>query len=390
MLANIRGCLWLIWWTARGSGQIAPQQTTHIWDDDLTEYNNPLPRWWLWLFILSIVFALGYLVFTPVSAISRARALDRSFAIARRGSGRAAGARAALCRLQRQESGRAVAGSRRHGDREEFVRAQLLEPATALTRAAPRAFPNLTDQDWLWGGSEQTIYQTIAQGRDGMMPAWGPVLGHDGVEQVLAYVLSLSGRQPTWPRHREQTRPPARPCSRPCARRATAPTATAIRSLGAPNLTDKHLAVRRLREGHPRDHHHGPHQPHARTSGAARRDQGAAACGLCAQHIPARRPLPRPAQPPHCCRPQVQPAPSRRMISGEDSCHRLVAPCRSLGVTLWASFIAACLQGRGVRVFRPDDARLMMVSSPTGIAFRPDLWRSGSSCSGCSVSSGPP
>jgi cytochrome c oxidase cbb3-type subunit 3 len=60
-----------------------------------------------------------------------------------------------------------------------------------------KGFPNLTDQDWLWGGSEEAIYQTIAMGRQNAMPAWGAVLGADGVEQVEAYVLSLSGRQMT-------------------------------------------------------------------------------------------------------------------------------------------------------------------------------------------------
>ena len=57
-----------------------------------------------------------------------------------------------------------------------------------------KGFPNLTDADWLWGGSPQAIYLTIAQGRDGLMPAWGPVLGPQGVEQLVAYVETLSGR----------------------------------------------------------------------------------------------------------------------------------------------------------------------------------------------------
>jgi cbb3-type cytochrome oxidase subunit 3 len=49
--------LWLIWWTARGSGKIAPEETTHVWDDDLTEFNHPLPRWWLWMFIMLALWA---------------------------------------------------------------------------------------------------------------------------------------------------------------------------------------------------------------------------------------------------------------------------------------------------------------------------------------------
>src|ERR1700730_18059217 len=65
VLANIFAGLWLIWWTNRGV-KVAPQETTHIWDDDVTEYNNPMPRWWLWLFILSIIFSLVSLAFFPV------------------------------------------------------------------------------------------------------------------------------------------------------------------------------------------------------------------------------------------------------------------------------------------------------------------------------------
>ena len=64
-LLNICGALWLIWWTARGSGSLPSQQTTHVWDDDLTEYNNPLPRWWLGLFLISIAFGFGYLALFP-------------------------------------------------------------------------------------------------------------------------------------------------------------------------------------------------------------------------------------------------------------------------------------------------------------------------------------
>src|SRR5215203_634690 len=72
-LINIIACLWLMWWTARtrasskktGDGAAAVGKTGHVWDGDLEEYNNPLPRWWLGLFILTIVFAVAYLVYFP-------------------------------------------------------------------------------------------------------------------------------------------------------------------------------------------------------------------------------------------------------------------------------------------------------------------------------------
>jgi cytochrome c oxidase cbb3-type subunit 3 len=58
-----------------------------------------------------------------------------------------------------------------------------------------RGFPNLTDRDWLYGGDDQAIYETIAHGRHGMMPALGAVLGAAGVNEVASYVMSLSGRK---------------------------------------------------------------------------------------------------------------------------------------------------------------------------------------------------
>ena len=62
VVLNIAGCVWLLWWTARRRpGDPAPEDTSHVWDGDLTEYNKPLPRWWINLFYISIVFGIGYL-----------------------------------------------------------------------------------------------------------------------------------------------------------------------------------------------------------------------------------------------------------------------------------------------------------------------------------------
>ena len=62
VVLNILGCVWLLWWTGRRRpGDPAPEDTSHVWDGDLTEYNKPLPKWWINLFYITIVFALGYL-----------------------------------------------------------------------------------------------------------------------------------------------------------------------------------------------------------------------------------------------------------------------------------------------------------------------------------------
>ncbi|MEO6173107.1 MAG: cbb3-type cytochrome c oxidase N-terminal domain-containing protein, partial [Arenimonas sp.] len=64
---NIIACLWLLWWTAqrKQGDKVSTQTTGHVWDGDLTEYNNPLPRWWINLFYLTIVFAIAYLIWFP-------------------------------------------------------------------------------------------------------------------------------------------------------------------------------------------------------------------------------------------------------------------------------------------------------------------------------------
>ena len=65
-LASIAACLLLLWLTARKKGvQHGDNTTGHVWDEDLREMNNPMPRWWVWLFVMTIVFSLLYLVAYP-------------------------------------------------------------------------------------------------------------------------------------------------------------------------------------------------------------------------------------------------------------------------------------------------------------------------------------
>ena len=238
-LANILAGLWLMWWANKDSDKIPAKDTTHVWDGDLTEYNNPLPRWWLWLFILSIVFALGYLVLFPglgnypgLLHWSSASQLSAENATARETFERrfAAYKDKSLTEISADPSAMSTAKN---------LFALNCSSCHGSDARGTKGFPNLTDQDWLWGGSEQAMYQTIAMGRDNAMPAWGPVLGADGVEQVMAYVLSLSGRQvhgsaggPGNHRKRQDALRDA------CARRVMGRTARVIKPSGAPNLTD--------------------------------------------------------------------------------------------------------------------------------------------------------
>jgi cytochrome c oxidase cbb3-type subunit 3 len=198
-IANILACVWLLRWTTKpkhaGEKIGGGSDTGHTWDGDLREYNNPLPKWWLWLFYLTIVFALIYLVVFP-------------------GLGNFGGLKGWSQASQYQQERAAV----------EARAAQLLAPFATMTvpeltgnaqamatannlfqnncaqchgsdGGGARGFPNLTDGDWQWGGDPDTIVQTILAGRMGVMPPWGEVLGAEGVEQVVAYVQTLSGQQ---------------------------------------------------------------------------------------------------------------------------------------------------------------------------------------------------
>ena len=195
VIINIVATLWLIWWTNKSNVGKAAKETTHVWDGDLTEYNNPLPRWWLWLFIITIIFGFAYFWLYPGLG-SFGGSLGWSSAAQWKAEDDAASA--ALEKRFAGLKGKSLAELARDPDAMATARnlfALNCSTCHGSDARGAKGFPNLTDNDWLWGGSDEAVLQTISQGRDGVMPAWGAVLGNDGVEQVIAYVTTLSGRQ---------------------------------------------------------------------------------------------------------------------------------------------------------------------------------------------------
>ena len=200
---NIVACLWLMWWTARtrvpaadasdqnsaaGSGK-----TGHVWDGDLEELNNPLPRWWLGLFIITVIFGAGYLTFYPgmgnfsgTSKWSSVGAYEEQVARQR------AAFDARLASLQDRSLFELANNGGAMATAKNLFSANCAGCHGSDARGA-KGFPNLTDQDWLWGNDEQRLLETIAQGRHGVMPALGGALGDTGVNEVASYVVSLSG-----------------------------------------------------------------------------------------------------------------------------------------------------------------------------------------------------
>lgn len=200
---NIVACLWLMWWTAytrvppADSSDVSSDdgagKTGHVWDGDLEELNNPLPRWWLGLFIITVLFGAAYLVFYPGMG---------NFAGTSQWS--SVGAYEQQMERQRENFETRLAALKDRSLRELAGNGDAMATARNLYSAncagchgsdarGAKGFPNLTDQEWLWGGDEQRLLESIAQGRQGIMPALGSVLGENGVNEVASYVVSLSG-----------------------------------------------------------------------------------------------------------------------------------------------------------------------------------------------------
>ena len=169
------------------------ETTGHQWDGDLAEYNNPLPRWWSWLFYLTIVFSLAYLVLYPglgswrgTLGWSQVGQLAEEQQAAEKQFGPLYRKFAALEVETLAKTPEALAIGQK-------LFLNNCAQCHASDGAGSRGFPNLTDRDWLWGGDASTIKATITEGRTGVMPAFGAALGAEGAKNVANYVRSLSG-----------------------------------------------------------------------------------------------------------------------------------------------------------------------------------------------------
>jgi len=171
------------------------QPTGHKWDDDLEELNNPLPRWWLQMFIATNVFGLVYLVLYPGTVVfdgilgwSQVGQYNTEMEVAEKKYGEQ------YVNYLKQDIATLA-------ENKDAIRTGGRLFSTYCTQChgsdagGGPGFPNLRDSRWLWGGEPEHIKQTIAAGRMGAMPAWGAVLGETGTKDVAAYVMSLSGRK---------------------------------------------------------------------------------------------------------------------------------------------------------------------------------------------------
>ena len=233
--ANIAGCLWLLWWTRRSPGEGASTEHTtgHVWDEDLRELNNPLPRWWLWLFIITVVFGVVYFVLYPGLGTWKGT-LNWTSRTEHEAQSQINAAR--IEQTLAPYASRSVQELTANASALNIGRNLFLNNCATCHGSdgggAP-GFPNLGDNDWLYGGDADTVVASISNGRTGVMPPWGEVLGARGVEDMLSYVLSLSGRKLEAGDPRAGGAKYAELCAA-----CHGPDAHGNPAMGAPNLTD--------------------------------------------------------------------------------------------------------------------------------------------------------
>ncbi len=233
-VVGLAACLALLIVAARRRVMAGDNTTGHVWDEDLRELNNPLPRWWMGLFVLTIVFAAGYLALYPGLG-SAAGSLN--WTSASQYQDEQAKARALTAPLYAAFAATRVPELARN-PQAMAVGERLFANNCAACHGADakgsKGFPNLTDTDWLWGGSPERIKETITQGRQGMMPPIAAAVGTpDDVRNVANYVLSLSGSP-----HNNIGAELGRPKFAVCAACHGA-DGKGNQAMGAPNLTDK-------------------------------------------------------------------------------------------------------------------------------------------------------
>ena len=227
-------CLWLLFVASKRKVMADDNTTGHVWDVDLREMNNPLPRWWLWLFVITVVFSAIYLALYPGlgkfpgtlgwSSVGQykaeqQRAQENMAQIFAKFKGKSAEELA-------KDSVAMGIGERLFGNN--------CAQCHGSDGRGSKGFPNLTDGDWLYGGTLETISETITKGRVGVMPPMAAAVGTaEDVRNVANFVLSLSGGA-----HNSAAAQLGKPKFVVCAA-CHGPEGKGNPALGAPNLTDK-------------------------------------------------------------------------------------------------------------------------------------------------------
>lgn len=233
VLASILGCAWLLWSQSKASFTQG-QTMGHVWDETLEEYNNALPKWWSWLFIITIVFALVYLALYPglgkfqgmlnwSSAGQHKAEVDKMDATVK-----------PLFDKYLKMDLAAVAADKQGLEMGKRLYMTYCMQCHGADARGSKGFPNLADSDWLYGGEPEKIVETIAGGRQGMMPPHAH-LGGDTIKDLANFVRSLSGL----PNDSVRAAKGKEAFTSAGCVGCHGPEGKGMQAIGAPNLTDK-------------------------------------------------------------------------------------------------------------------------------------------------------
>ena len=192
VVINILGCTALLYFTRNKETDAAggeAETTGHVYDG-IEEYDNPLPRWWLYMFYITIVFSVIYLILYPglgnyKGTLGWTQVAQYETEVSR--------ADDKFMPLFRHYASQSIEQLQHEPDALQMGQSIFTNVCFGCHGADGRGalgFPNLTDDDWLWGGSPDQIKVSILQGRNGIMPGWQQTLGEEGVNEVVQYILS--------------------------------------------------------------------------------------------------------------------------------------------------------------------------------------------------------
>jgi len=231
---SLLACLILLAIAAKRRVMSDDNTTGHVWDEDLKEMNNPLPRWWMGLFVITVVFAVVYLAFYP--GMGSAPGLLQWSSVGQYQAEQDK-ARAALAPVYAKFVGlnaeQLAADTQAMGIGQRLYLNNCAQCHGSDARGA-KGFPNLADADWLGGSDLAYVKKVIAEGRVGNMPPMAAAVGSaEDVKNLAHYVLSLSGSA-----HNDIAAQLGRAKFGACAA-CHGTDGKGNRALGAPNLTDK-------------------------------------------------------------------------------------------------------------------------------------------------------
>ena len=241
VLGSMIGCGLLIMYTSKGQRKEETDQTTGHAYDGIEELDNPLPRWWVFMFWGTIVFGFGYLSAYGLGNYDGWLTVtvddqEVTWTSTNQWKAEVQAFDKEIAPLYAEYRATDIAELAKNEDALQTGQRLFKSNCSVCHGTAAKGaqgFPNLTDNDWLYGGKPENIKQTIMYGRQGAMPAWGPVLGDEGVAEMAQYVRSLSGLE-----HSTEAAEKAAPKYQQLCMACHGADGKGNQLVGAPNLTD--------------------------------------------------------------------------------------------------------------------------------------------------------